>query len=76
MPKDEALVEAKRNYVFSLSDADAHPYFWASCIAFGNMEAIMPNAAYHYGRQVFFLILLLIGAMAIIAMIFKGQSNL
>ena len=37
-PKDEALWQAKKTFI--QTNRDAHPFFWAGYIAFGDMQSI------------------------------------
>jgi len=70
MPKDEALTEAKRNFLETTPPELAHPFFWATFGASGDMSSIqIPTSIFSY--------LFFIAILFLIAFIFrKGLSSL
>ena len=45
-PKDEALREAKLQFIQTSKHKDVHPFFWASFVPIGNMESINLGSAW------------------------------
>lgn len=67
--KDEALWNAKMNYLSNSDNRLAHPYFWASYIPMGNMQAFETNST---SRWLLISLSLVIGFMVFRK--FKGES--
>lgn len=44
--KDESLQQAKLSYLESVTNAKAHPYYWAAFIQTGKVEALFPSKNY------------------------------
>lgn len=68
--KDESLRKAKLTYLDAVDPRYQHPFYWASFVAYGNMESIA------YGPNKLLLYLLGAGLILVVAFLFYRQRRL
>ncbi len=71
LSKDEALRNAKIDYLNQADPLTSHPYFWANLVAVGDMTSLQPKG----GSSLWWIILIIISSLLFSVFIFKKISH-